>query len=251
MNLDLTGKKVLVTGSSHGIGLSIVKSFQREGALVVSNGRDEERLRKSLNGLENCFGLAGDVTDTSQATKLVQATTKILGGIDILVCNVGSGASVPPGKENFKEWQKSLSINLLSVTNVVEAATQELNKSKGVIVCISSICGCEVVSGAPVTYSVAKAALNAYIRGISIPLAEHGIRINGVAPGNILFENSVWDKKIKKDPLAVEKILNEKVPLQKLGSREDVANFVLWLSSPISNFVTGSIHVTDGGQTRN
>lgn len=251
MNLDLAGKRVLVTGSSHGIGLSIVKSFQREGALVVLNGRDEKRLTKSLKGLKNCFGLAGDVTDPAQAKKLVQETSKILGGIDILVCNVGSGTSVPPGKESFQEWQKSLSINLISVTNTVEAATQELKKSKGVIVCISSICGCEVVSGAPVTYSVAKAALNAYIRGISIPLAEHGVRINGVAPGNILFENSVWDKKRKKDPLAVEKILNEKVPLRRLGSPDDVANFVLWLSSPISNFITGSIHVTDGGQTRN
>jgi NAD(P)-dependent dehydrogenase (short-subunit alcohol dehydrogenase family) len=251
MNLDLAGKRVLVTGSSHGIGLSIVKSFERQGALVVSNGRDSKRLEKSLKGLENCYGVVGDVTDPVQVKKLIQETLKILGGIDILVCNVGSGNSVSPGKETYKEWQKSLSINLMSVTNMVEAAIHELKKSKGVIVCISSICGCEVVKGAPVTYSVAKAALNAYIRGISIPLADHGVRINGVAPGNILFKNSVWDKKIKKDSLAVQKIVDEKVPLRKLGSPDDVANFVLWLSSPISNFVTGSIHVTDGGQTRN
>ena len=251
MNLDLAGKRVLVTGSSHGIGLGIVESFQREGASVVSNGRDEERLTESLSDLENCFGVVGDVTDPSQATKLVQKTSKILGGIDILVCNVGSGASVPPGEESFHEWQKSLSINLLSATNVVEAATEELKKSQGVIVCITSICGCEVISGAPVTYSVAKAALNAYIRGISIPLAKHGIRINGIAPGNILFKNSVWDKKLKEDPVAVGKMLDEKVPLRKLGSPDDVANLALWLSSPISNFVTGCIHVSDGGQIRN
>ena len=251
MKLDLAGKRVVVTGSSHGIGFDIVKSFQLEGCVVVSNGRDEESLAKSLSNLENCFGVAGDVTDSFQATELIQKASKILGGIDILVCNVGSGSSVPPGEENFQEWQKSLSVNLLSATNVVEAATDELKKSQGVIVCISSICGCGVITGAPVTYSVAKAALNAYIRSISIPLGRHGIRINGIAPGNILFKNSVWYKKLKEDPSEVQKMLDEKVPLKKLGSPEDISNLVLWLSSPISNFVTGSIYVSDGGQIKN
>jgi len=251
MKLDLAGKRVVVTGSSRGIGLDIVKSLQLEGCVVVSNGRDKKRLAKSLSNLENCFGVAGDVTDLFQATQLIQKASKILGGIDILVCNVGSGSSVPPGEENFQEWQKSLSVNLLSATNVVEAATEELKKSQGVIVCISSICGCEVIPGAPVTYSVAKAALNAYIRSISIPLARHGIRINGIAPGNILFKNSVWYKKLKENPSEVQKMLDEKVPLRKLGSPEDISNLVLWLSSPISNFVTGSIYVSDGGQIKN
>jgi len=251
MDLDLAGKRVLVTGSSQGIGLGIVKAFQREGAYIVSNGRDGVKLASSIAGLEHCFGIVSDVTDTFQAADLVEKTVARLGGIDILVCNVGSGSSVPPGNENFQEWHKSLAVNLLSTTNVVEAANKELKKSKGVIVCISSICGCEVISGAPVTYSVSKAALNAYIRGISIPLAQQGIRINGIAPGNILFTNSVWDKKLKEDPIFVEKMLDEKVPLRKLGLPEDIANLVLWLSSPISNFVTGSIHVSDGGQIRN
>ena len=77
------------------------------------------------------------------------------------------------------------------------------------------------------------------------------MRINGIAPGNILFKNSVWDKKLKEDPIAVGKMLDDKVPLRKLGSLDDIANLVLWLSSPISNFVTGSIYVSDGGQIRN
>lgn len=251
MDLDLTGKRVLVTGSSDGIGLTIAKFFLAQGCKVVCNGRSKDRLFNSIIDLNNCFGVVGDVTDPFQAKNLIEESTKYLGGIDILVCNVGSGKSVSPGNENFTEWQKSLSINLLSSTNAVEAATHELKKTKGVVVCISSICGCEIIDGAPVTYSVAKAALNAYIRGISIPLAKNGIRINGVAPGNILFEGSVWDKKLKQDSLVVEKMLTEKVPLKKLGSPSDVANSVLWLSSSVSRFVTGSVHITDGGQTRN
>jgi NAD(P)-dependent dehydrogenase (short-subunit alcohol dehydrogenase family) len=251
VDLDLTGKRVLVTGSSDGIGLTIAKSFLAQGCKVVCNGRSKDRLFNSIIDLNNCFGVVGDVTDPFQAEYLIEESTKHLGGIDILVCNVGSGKSVSPGNENFIEWQKSLSINLLSSTNAVEAATHELKKTQGVVVCISSICGCETIDGAPVIYSVAKAALNAYIRGISVPLAKYGIRINGVAPGNILFEGSVWDKKLKQDSLAVEKMLTEKVPLKKLGSPGDVANSVLWLSSSVSRFVTGSVHIVDGGQTRN
>jgi len=249
MDLDLTGKRVVVTGSSNGIGLGIVKAFYAEGCLVVANGRDESRLSSSIAGQNGCFGVVGDVTYPLQAHELIRKSVEILGGIDIVVCNVGSGASVPPGSESPLDWQKSLSINFSSTTNIVEAAIPWLKKTKGVIVCISSICGVETIPGAPITYSVAKAALNAYIRGISVPLAVDGIRINGVAPGNIFFEGSVWDRKIKQDSLSVEEMLSECVPLKRLGSPVDVANFVLWLSSPVSNFVTGSIHVTDGGQT--
>jgi len=249
MDLDLAGKRVVVTGSSHGIGLSIVNAFHAEGCHVISNGRNESKLSSSIADKEGCFGVMGDVTCPLQAHKLISQSVEILGGIDIVVCNVGSGASVPPGTEVFSDWQKSLSINLLSATNVVEAAIPWLKKTKGVVVCISSICGVEVIPRAPITYSVAKAALNAYVRGISIPLAKDGIRINGVAPGNILFEGSVWDRKIKQDVLVVEKMLSESVPLNRLGSPADVANLVLWLSSPMSSFVTGSINITDGGQT--
>lgn len=250
MDLGLEGKRILVTGSSSGIGWCIATAFMTQGCKVAFNGRDERKLFKAIPSSGNCIGIVGDVTDPSQAVMMVNECTERLGGIDVLVCNVGSGRSVPPGQENFQEWQQALSINLLSCTNVVEAAIEELSKSAGVVVCISSICGCEVVRGAPVTYSASKAALNAYVRGISIPLSERGIRINGVAPGNILFKDSVWDRKMKEDSLAVENLLRDNVPLQKLGSPDDVARFVVWLSSPLSNFVTGSIHVIDGGQTR-
>lgn len=250
MNLNLAGKKVLVTGSSRGIGLGIVKTFLQEECLVVSNARSENSFTQFHQGLENFFGVIGDVADPLQAKNIITKAAELLGGIDILICNVGSGTSVAPGKESYEEWQKMLGINFFSTTNVVEAAREELEKSKGVILCISSICGSEVIPGAPLTYSVAKAALNAYIRGVSRPLAEHGIRINGIAPGNILFPGSVWDKKMASDPLLVTNMIEENVPLKKLGTTADVANLALWLSSPISGFVTGAVYNTDGGQAR-
>ena len=250
MNHKLKGLRVLVTGSSRGIGLNVAKAFLNEGCLVVLNSKNEKSLAQTIQSQERCFGVSGDVTQAPQAYELIKRTVELLGGIDILVCNVGSGSSVVPGTESKRDWDKMLEINFFSTTNVVEAARASLKSSKGVILCISSICGSEVIPGAPITYSVAKAALNAYVRGMSRPFAEDGIRINGIAPGNILFVDSVWDKKMNNDPVAVTKMLNENVPLKRFGTTDDVANLALWLASPISAFVTGSIYLIDGGQTR-
>ena len=100
------------------------------------------------------------------------------------------------------------------------------------------------------TYSVAKSALNTYVKSISVPLALKRIRINSVAPGNINFEGSVWSKKMTQDLDSVKAMLKNNVPLEKLGSPDDVAHAVLWLASDIANFVTGTIVTIDGGQTR-
>lgn len=250
MDLGLSGKRVLITGSSRGIGLAIAQAFHLEGSQVVANGRDERQLNFSVGEKRNYFGITADVTDPAAANELVNKAIDLLGGIDVLVCNVGSGTSARPGTEQFSDWQNCLTINLLSATNMVQAAKYSLAKTKGAIVCISSICGDEVISGAPVTYSAAKAALNAYIRCVSVPLAAEGVKINGVAPGNILFEGSVWEQKIIQDKPAVTEMISNSVPLNRLGSPLDVANLVLWLSSPLANFVTGAIFVTDGGQSR-
>lgn len=139
-------------------------------------------------------------------------------------------------------------LNLWSTTNSVEAARDALAASKGVVVCISSICGMEVIPGAPVTYSSAKAALHAYVRGIARPLGNQGVRINAVAPGNILFDGSVWSRKLLEDKLAVQSMLEKEVSLGCLGSPGDVANLVAYLASPRSSFCTGGGWSIDGGQ---
>ena len=252
MNLHLSGKNVLVTGSSKGIGRFIAEAFLSEGCKVAINGRHPTQLSGTLQniGHENAIAIAGDVSKPAQARRILDEFVVAFGNLDILVCNVGSGQSVPPGEETLAEWQRVFEQNLWSTTTMVEACRQELARNLGSIVCISSICGHEVVLGAPITYSAAKAALNAYVRGSARPLGKLGIRINAISPGNILFDESGWDRRQKASPEAVDVMLRRDVALETLGTPLAISNLALWLASPLADFTTGSIFVADGGQLR-
>ena len=250
MDLELKGKNALITGSSKGIGYAIATLLHKEGCNVTINGRNNETLKKTITTFnERIHSCAADVTKVDDCHTLIKETINKWGSIDIIVCNVGSGTSVKPGDENFEEWQKVFLNNFYSAVNVIEAAKNELSKSGGSIVCISSIAGMES-TGAPVTYSVSKSALNAYVKNISKPLAKLGIRINAVIPGNIIFEGSVWTKKLSENPQDVEKMLKNEVAMQRFGKPQEIANFVAFLCSEKSSFATGSLFVVDGGQTR-
>jgi NAD(P)-dependent dehydrogenase (short-subunit alcohol dehydrogenase family) len=250
MQPELSGKTALVTGSSKGIGRAIAEALQAEGCRVAINGRNADDLAVAAAAMPGAVAVAGDVARPGEAQRVIAESVKALGSLDILVCNVGSGRSVPPGEETPEEWQRVFALNLWSTTNSVEAAREALAASKGTIVCVSSICGLEVIPGAPVTYSAAKAALHAYVRGIARPLGREGVRINAVAPGNILFDGSVWSRKLADDPQAVKAMLDKEVALGRLGTPRDVAGLVVYLASPRAGFATGGIWTLDGGQTR-
>lgn len=252
MNLNLSGKHVLVTGSSQGIGRCIAEAFLSEGCKVAINGRNLSRLENVIHeiGHPDLVAIPGDVSKPDEAQKIREKFITTIGSLDILICNVGSGQSVPPGDENLNEWHRVFEQNLWSATTIIEACRQDLAHSLGAIVCISSICGHEVVIGAPITYSAAKAALNAYVRGSARPLGNLGIRINAISPGNILFEDSSWDLKQRSDAKSVEEMLRQNVSLAKFGSPQAIANLALWLASPMASFTTGSVFVADGGQLR-
>jgi NAD(P)-dependent dehydrogenase (short-subunit alcohol dehydrogenase family) len=250
VQLQLQGKSILVTGSSRGIGRAIAEAFLAEGAEVAFNGRNADELERVVAAQTGGKAIAidGDVSQPDQARAVIERVLAAFGKLDVLVCNVGSGRSVPPGAETHEEWLRVFGLNLWSATNMVEAGRHALATSGGAIVCISSVCGQELVPGAPLTYSAAKAALNAYVRGIARPLGKDGVRINAIAPGNILFEGSVWQRKLNEDAAAVGQMLARDVALAKLGTPQDVANLALWLASPAASFCTGSIFVADGGQ---
>jgi 3-oxoacyl-[acyl-carrier protein] reductase len=250
MNLELSQKVALVTGSSRGLGLTIARRLAEEGCFVVLNGRDPSVLARSQKQIDKgSLAIKADVTCPDECEWLIQQIEARFGRLDILVCNVGNGTSVTPGKETPEEWKRILGLNLISATTIIASAEHLLSASRGSIVCISSICGKEAL-GAPVTYSAAKAALNSYVRGISRPYAAKGIRINAVAPGNLLYEGSVWQRKLAEDASEVQAMLEREVAQRRLGTPDEIADWILFLCSPRASFATGETFVVDGGQVR-
>jgi 3-oxoacyl-[acyl-carrier protein] reductase len=250
MELELKNKIALITGSSKGIGKAIANSLKQEECKIILNGRTNSTLKKIAKSMgEGTDYFVADVTNKKSCIKLRDYILKKYGRLDILVCNVGDGVSVSPGNETEKEWEKMLGINLISATNMIQTFKKLLTKSNGSITCISSIAGIETIN-APITYATAKSALNTYVKQMSRPLAEEKIRINAVVPGNIIFENSVWDKKLKKNPKKVKNFIKNQVPLKRFGKPEEIGDVVSFLSSTKASFITGSVVVIDGGQTR-
>ena len=250
MELELKNKVALITGSSKGIGKAIANSLKEEDCKIILNGRTNSTLKKTAKSMgENVDYFVADVTNKKSCIKLQNHILKKYGKLDILVCNVGNGISISLGNETEKDWEKMLGINLISTTNIIQTFKKLLTKSNGTITCISSIAGIETID-APVAYATAKSALNTYVKQMSRPLAKEKIRINAVVPGNIMFENSVWDKKLKKNPKKVKNFIKNHVPLKRFGKPEEIGNIVSFLSSNKSSFITGSIFIVDGGQTR-
>ena len=250
MELELKNKIALVTGSSKGIGKAIANSLRQEGCKIILNGKTSSTLKKTakdIGGDTDYF--VADVTNKKSCIKLREYILKKYGKLDILVCNVGDGKSASPGNETEKDWEKMLGINLISTTNMIQTFKGILTKSAGCITCISSIAGIETID-APITYAIAKSALNSYVKQMSRPLATRKIRINAVVPGNIMFKDSVWDKKLKKNPEKVKNFIKNQVPLKRFGKPEEIGDVVSFLSSSKTSFITGSIIVIDGGQTR-
>jgi len=238
------GKVALVSGSTNGIGKVIAARFVDDGYIVIQNSRN----KLNNNDLLGAKHIEGDVTNYKTCLEIIESVKAEYGRLDVLVCNVGSGADLDTSILPGDRWSHFLSSNLLSCTFLVDSALQLLINSKGNVVAISSICGYSIVKGAPVEYSVAKAALNMYIKSMAFKHGDCGIRFNVVSPGNVMFEGSTWHNKLKKNEKQVTKYINENVPMGAFIKPESIAEATLFLASDGSNSTTGVVLNVDGGQ---
>ena len=233
---------VLVTGSSKGIGLSIARKFKKEKWAVIQNSRNEIS-KDSLIG-DTC--IFADVTKSDEVISLIKQIKDTYGHLDAIVCNVGSGKNLDSSNSQ-ERWDYFIKVNLFSASNIVDHALPLLENSS--VTVISSICGNSAIDGAPVEYSTAKAALNQYIKVMAKKYAKKEIRFNSVSPGNVIFDGSQWEEKLKSDKKNTNDYIKQNVPMGKFIEPQDVAEMVYHLSSNNSRFITGQNFVIDGGQS--
>ena len=170
--------------------------------------------------------------------------------IDCVIANIGNGKGKLGWYEEEKEWQRIFDANFFSAVRLVQAAAPFFLKQKrGSILLISSIAGCERLK-APLAYSSAKSALLSYANNLSQELASSNIRVNVLAPGNIIFSGGSWEKKLLADKKKVTSFLKMEVPMQRFGTPEEIADAAVFLSSSKASFATGACFVVDGGQMR-
>ena len=249
--MRLSDKVTIVTGASSDIGRGIVKRFVDEGAKVILVARDLEKLeatRKEVGNEEATASISCDLTDESQVLQAVNQIMDTYGKIDILINNAGA-INDPIHFHEMKdsEIKKLIDINLFGVFHMTKAVLSKMSDVKsGAIVNIGSISSERAIPRVHLAvYSSTKAAISMFTKSIAVEYARRNIRCNCVNPGII---NSGMIKPYLDDPQA-RKVLEERLPLARIGEPIDVANAALYLASDEANWVTGTILNVDGGKT--
>jgi len=250
MDLELKGRKVIVTGATRGIGLRIAQQFAEEGADVAICARTAADVPKAVESIAakgvKAFGDAVDVTDAEKYTAWIDSAVSRLGGLDIFVHNVTASPSTP----GPRGWDLAYNTDILGAVRGVETALPHLKQGKNpAIVMIASISGImskAIPAPGAYAYGAAKAAVISYGAMVSKDVAKFGIRLNLVSPGPIYFEGGPWDRIKQRVPQAYA-AAEQTCVIGRLGRPEDIANAVVFLASPRSGFTVGqNLHV-DGG----
>ena len=246
---DLTGKVALITGASRGIGEAIALAYSQAGARVVLASRRQADLdvvaRRITDGGGEALPVAAHTGDTTAVTSMVEKAVSAFGGIDIIVNNAATNPHFGPIlSAEESHWDKIFDVNIKGYVRVIKAALAVMqSRGGGKIINMASVAGIEPEPKMGV-YSVSKAAVLMLTRVLAAELAQFNIQVNAIAPGFVRtkFSSALWQ-----DPQLYQSILKT-IPQKRMAEPEEIAGMALYLASPASSFVTGSIFSIDGGQ---
>jgi len=242
MNIDLTGKNALVTGSTRGIGRAIADGFVSSGARVAVVGRELSRAQAAATELgAGAQGFACDVSDTAQVAKLVADVEAAFGSIDILVNNAGITRDNLVMRLKDEDWDMVQNANLRGAFAAIRAASRGMMKRRsGRIINVASIVGL-IGNKGQANYAASKAGLIALTKTVAKELGSRNILVNAVAPGFIETEMTAAMTPEARDALG------KQIALERLGTTKDVAAAVAFLASDLASYITGQVFVVDGG----
>jgi NAD(P)-dependent dehydrogenase (short-subunit alcohol dehydrogenase family) len=250
---DLSGKTAIVTGGGTGIGRQMADGLAEAGANLVLCARNTERCEQAAADIAEqrdvrALGLGCDVRDAEQVRAVVETTTIEFGGADILVNNAGTVWGASPEDMPLEGWQKVVDVNLTGVFLFAQAAGRVMIErgDGGAIVNIASVAGLQ--GGPPeimntVVYSATKGGVISFSRDLACKWAQHGIRVNAIAPGWFPSDMSGYVLERHADTL------QRHIPLGRFGGPEDLKGAVVFLASRASAYVTGHTLVVDGGES--
>jgi 3-oxoacyl-[acyl-carrier protein] reductase len=259
MNLGLSDRVVLLVGASRGIGLATARAFAAEGCRVAIMARDPERCAAAAKEIEAAGGggmagspvlaITADAMRQEDAERAVRDTLERFSRIDVLVNLVGGSRGDPGITAGDDDWDSALDANLRAAVRMTRLVAPGMREAGGgSIVNVSSIFGREW--GGATSYNAAKAALIAYTKSCARDLAPHGVRVNSIAPGSILFPGGSWDRRRKADPKKIDAFVESELPLGRFGRPEEIAAAILFVASPAASLVIGACLNVDGGQSR-
>ncbi len=251
MDLQLKGKKAIVTGATRGIGRAIAEILANEGVDIAFTARNQADIDQTVAELQKkgvkVIGAALDAADGQGTRAWIETVGNVMGGIDILVL----GASAFKIGNAEESWRAALEIDVLGVVHATDAAMPFLERAASengdaAVVIISSVAAAE--ANFPDCYGAQKGAQVHLAKGLARSKAAAGVRVNLVSPGAVFAKDGPWDKIKANDPNMFETYV-QTIPFGRMGRAEEIGNAVVFLASPAASYITGANLVIDGAMT--